>query len=71
MITKHVNLLLNMVIITYLHLSFKVYTIIGPRLKTEGSYKIASVRPCVRPSVRPFRIISETAPTIFLKLGMK
>ena len=38
----------------------------GPRLKTEGIYKITSVCPFVRPFVGLSRIHSETAPTIFL-----
>ena len=46
---------------------------IGPRLKTEGSYNFTSVRSFVRLFVRSCVRSSflETAPTIFLKLGMK
>jgi hypothetical protein len=39
---------------------------VGPRLKTEGSYRITSVHPFVRSGT-----FSETAPIIFLKIFIK
>ena len=42
-----------------------------PQVENRRSYNIASVRPCVRTYVRTERIISGTAPRIFLKFGTK
>ena len=39
----------------------------GPRLKTEGTYKIS----LVHPSIRPEWLFSKSTLRIFLKLGMK
>ena len=45
------------------------FSIFGPRLKAEWTYRISLVRPCVRVCVRPERIISETVHWIVLKFS--
>ena len=57
--------------ISYFGLQTYIFVFLVPGWKPRGTYKISIVRPCVRACVPPTRIISETAPRIFPKSGMK